>query len=112
MFLRADSKYVTVRTAEREYLIEEHEPIRIAPPVVEIPKSPRVQKERQAPLFQDLPDTPLPPLKLLDEADHNQETLSAETLEYTSRLIEKKLGDFGVMVKVLAAYPGPVITRY
>ena len=38
--------------------------------------------------------------------------MSAETLEFTSRLIEKKLKDFGVEVKVLAAYPGPVITRY
>ncbi len=97
---------------KREYLIEEHEPIRITQPVVDIPKSPRVQKEKQAPLFMDLPDTPLPPLKLLDEAAGDTETLSAETLEYTSRLIEKKLGDFGVQVKVLAAYPGPVITRY
>ena len=33
-------------------------------------------------------------------------------MEYTSRLIETKLGEFGVEVKVLAAYPGPVITRY
>jgi S-DNA-T family DNA segregation ATPase FtsK/SpoIIIE len=40
------------------------------------------------------------------------ETVSAETLEYTSRLIERKLADFGVQVKVLAALPGPVITRY
>ena len=38
--------------------------------------------------------------------------MSPETLEFTSRLIEKKLKDFGVEVKVLAAYPGPVITRY
>ena len=97
---------------KREHLTEVHEPIRIAPTVVDIPKSPRVQKEKQAPLFQELPDTPLPPLKLLDEADKVTETLSAETLEYTSRLIEKKLADFGVQVKVLAAYPGPVITRY
>lgn len=97
---------------KREQLVEVHEPIRIAPSVIEIPKSPRVQKEKQAPLFQDLPDTPLPPLKLLDDADAVTETLSAETLEYTSRLIEKKLADFGVQVKVLAAYPGPVITRY
>ena len=37
---------------------------------------------------------------------------SVESLEYTSRLIERKLADFGVEVKVLAAYPGPVITRY
>ena len=30
----------------------------------------------------------------------------------TSRLIEKKLKDFGVEVRVVAAAPGPVITRY
>jgi hypothetical protein len=35
-----------------------------------------------------------------------------ETLEYNSRLIERKLADFGVQVRSLAAYPGPVITRY
>jgi S-DNA-T family DNA segregation ATPase FtsK/SpoIIIE len=97
---------------KRELLIEEHAPIRIESPVVEIPKSSRVQKERQEPLFRDLPDTPLPPIKLLDEATSDIEVLSSETLEYTSRLIEKKLGDFGVQVRVLAAYPGPVITRY
>ncbi|MBS0301120.1 MAG: DNA translocase FtsK, partial [Proteobacteria bacterium] len=40
------------------------------------------------------------------------ETVAPETLEMTSRLIEKKLKDFGVEVKVVAAAPGPVITRY
>lgn len=35
-----------------------------------------------------------------------------ETLEFTSRLIERKLLDFGIEVKVIAAYPGPIITRY
>jgi S-DNA-T family DNA segregation ATPase FtsK/SpoIIIE len=38
--------------------------------------------------------------------------VSPETLEFTSRLIEKKLADFGVAATVVAAYPGPVITRY
>jgi S-DNA-T family DNA segregation ATPase FtsK/SpoIIIE len=37
---------------------------------------------------------------------------AAETLEFISRLIERKLGDFGVEVKVLSAHPGPVVTRY
>ena len=91
---------------------EDHPPLRIEAPVAEIRKSERVQKEKQAPLFEELPDTPLPPLKLLDEAAQGAETIAAETLEFTSRLIEKKLSDFGVAVKVLAAYPGPVITRY
>jgi S-DNA-T family DNA segregation ATPase FtsK/SpoIIIE len=117
---RADRKAGELATIEREAAVEEdrkriietHEPIRIEAPVREIPKSERVIKEKQVPLFHDLPDTPLPPLALLDEAPADAESMSAETLEFTSRLIEKKLKDFGVEVKVLAAYPGPVITRY
>ena len=91
---------------------EDHEPIRIEPGKIVIAKSDRVIKEKQKPLFEDLPDSPLPPLHLLDEASADMEMLSAETLEYTSRLIEKKLSDFGIEVKVVAAQPGPVITRY
>ncbi|HEV8257113.1 MAG TPA: DNA translocase FtsK 4TM domain-containing protein [Casimicrobiaceae bacterium] len=88
------------------------EPVVVVPSMVEVPKSERVVKERQKPLFQDLPDSPLPPLALLEDAPSAQEQISAETLEFTSRLIERKLADFGVAVKVLAAYPGPVITRF
>jgi S-DNA-T family DNA segregation ATPase FtsK/SpoIIIE len=117
---RQDRKAGVIATLEREVILEEdkkriiedHQPIRIEAPVIEIAKSERVIKEKQVPLFQDLPDTPLPPLALLDEAQRDVEAISGETLEYTSRLIEKKLSDFGVQVKVLAAYPGPVITRY
>jgi S-DNA-T family DNA segregation ATPase FtsK/SpoIIIE len=88
-------------------------PIKIEPQLVEVVKSPRLEKERQATLFQDLPgDSKLPPLALLDEAAEVQVTVSVETLEFTSRLIEKKLSDFGVEAKVVAAYPGPVVTRY
>jgi S-DNA-T family DNA segregation ATPase FtsK/SpoIIIE len=117
---RQDRKAGQIATQEREVIVEEdkkriiedHEPIFIEAPVAEIAKSERVTKEKQVPLFQDLPDTPLPPLALLDQPQRDVEAMSAETLEYTSRLIEKKLSDFGVQVKVLAAYPGPVITRY
>jgi len=92
--------------------LDVHEPIRIEPPAIQIPKSARVEREKQVPLFENLPDSLLPPLNLLDEPEKNPEVLSTETLEFTSRLIEKKLLDFGVEVKVVAAYPGPVITRY
>jgi len=91
---------------------EIHEPVHIEPQARQTPKSPRVEREKQAPLFENLPDSPLPPLNLLDEPDQVFEAISSETLEFTSRLIEKKLLDFGVEVKVVAAYPGPVITRY
>ena len=62
---------LTVRVlgeVKREH-VEERAPIRIEPPVTEIPKSKRVEKEKQKPLFEDLPDSPLPPLQLLDEPD-------------------------------------------
>ena len=92
--------------------VEEHKPIHIVPPVLEVPQSKRAEEEKQVPLFADMPDSPLPPLHLLDQPTHEIEVLSADTLEFTSRLIERKLMDFGVEVKVVAAYPGPVITRY
>ena len=80
--------------------------------MVEVPKSARVAKERQKPLFAEMPDSKLPQVALLDEALLRQETVSNETLEMTSRMIEKKLKDFGVEVRVVLAQPGPVITRY
>ncbi len=98
---------------ERVEIEEQHPiPVLIEPLPVEIPKSERVAKERQKPLFNELPDSNLPQVDLLDGATSRQEGVSAETLEMTSRLIEKKLKDFGVEVRVVAAAPGPVITRY
>jgi DNA segregation ATPase FtsK/SpoIIIE, S-DNA-T family len=116
---REDRKVGQVAAVKREVAvvqerakIVEAPPIRIEPQVVAVPKSERVEKEKQVSLFSDMPDTNLPPLSLLDEPPAAQETVSVETLEFTSRLIEKKLSDFGVDAKVVAAYPGPVITRY
>ena len=68
---------------------------------------------RQTPLFPEAVEGGLlPPLHLLEPAPPQTDRVSPETLEYTSRLIERKLADFGVQAAVLAAYPGPVITRY
>ena len=101
-------------TEKRKILREDHpEPIHIEPAVAQVEMSERAQAERQSVLFADLPpDTELPPIALLDAASVQQELVSPETLEFTSRLIEKKLADFGVATTVVAAYPGPVITRY
>jgi S-DNA-T family DNA segregation ATPase FtsK/SpoIIIE len=98
---------------EREEIIEHHPtPVVIEPVRVEVPQSVRVAKERQKPLFSDMPDSKLPQVDLLDAAQARQETVASETLEMTSRMIEKKLKDFGVEVRVVLAQPGPVITRY
>ena len=93
----------------------QHEPVVIAPAPVAIAPSERVLKERQKPLFTDSHaalSEGLPQVNLLDAPPAQQETVAPETLEMTSRLIEKKLKDFGVDVVVVQATPGPVVTRY
>jgi S-DNA-T family DNA segregation ATPase FtsK/SpoIIIE len=92
-----------------------HAPIVIAQAAPDIQPSQRVLKERQKPLFAELSQTKLPQVDLLDGVDvvrGREPLVTPETLEMTSRLIEKKLKDFGVEVRVVAASPGPVITRY
>jgi len=109
--VRAKKERDQVVEVERQ-VVEEHEPIVIEAPVVEVPQSTRVAKERQQALFVEPGDVKLPQVDLLDAAPPRQETVTPESLEMTSRLIEKKLRDFGVEVRVVAASPGPVITRY
>jgi S-DNA-T family DNA segregation ATPase FtsK/SpoIIIE len=91
---------------------QDRAPVQIEAPVLEIQQSARVLKEKQTSLFENLSDTALPPLNLLDPPANSVALPSTETLEFTSRLIERKLMDFGIEVKVLTALPGPVITRY
>jgi DNA segregation ATPase FtsK/SpoIIIE, S-DNA-T family len=120
---REREETLIVERAESEELhaapviLPKAEPQRVEPVLtdsfVDVPQSTRVAKERQKGLFIELPDSKLPQVDLLDGAPTvRQETVSPETLEMTSRLIEKKLKDFGVSVQVVAAMPGPVITRY
>ncbi len=118
-----DRKVGEVKSAERTELVEaKHEqfvheqPIRIEPAITNIPKSARVEKEKQKTLFV-APIEPgasgdLPAISLLDPPGVALESVAPETIEFTSRLIEKKLSDFGVSVMVVAAQAGPVITRY
>ncbi|HZV55349.1 MAG TPA: DNA translocase FtsK 4TM domain-containing protein, partial [Rhodocyclaceae bacterium] len=111
----AERREATVEGVRRKFEITP--PVRIEPVELEIPRAPkaeaRIEKERQQPLFFSGVGDALPPLRLLDEPVHDPASVpAAETLEFTSRLIERKLGDFGVEVKVVSAHPGPVVTRY
>ncbi len=116
----ADRKIGEVAAEEREEHVEEERvKIEDAPPVpiyrapLKVIKSERVEREKQQPLFAEMADTALPPLSLLLEPPEvKAESISADTLEFTSRLIERKLKEFNVEVKVISAHPGPVITRY
>ena len=117
--LKEDKRLGEQAARERESVVEEqlavvevHVPLVIAPTISDIAPSQRVAKERQKPLFAELADTRLPQVDLLDGVQQRSDSMTPESLEMTSRLIEKKLKDFGVEVRVVAASPGPVITRY
>ncbi len=74
--------------------------------------SKRVVKEKQRPLFKDMPADSLPPLDMLDEPHDQPPGYSEEALKALSKQVELKLADFGVTVDVVEVHPGPVITRF
>ncbi len=87
-------------------------PPRIEPVIAPMEKSERVEKERQAPLFETPAPGEIPPLGLLDDPPPKAGGYSDDALEAMSRLVELKLRDFGVEVEVVAVHPGPVVTRF
>jgi S-DNA-T family DNA segregation ATPase FtsK/SpoIIIE len=97
--------------AEKKKKLEDRDPVKILDIKSPAKESIRVKQEKQTNLFGDS-DSILPPLNLLDQPTKQVSVQSSETIEFISRLIEKKLLDFGIEAKVISAQPGPVITRY
>jgi S-DNA-T family DNA segregation ATPase FtsK/SpoIIIE len=54
----------------------------------------------------------LPPFTLLEESQHKDVRVKRDSLVTNSRILEKKLSDFGVEGRVVEVMPGPVITIY
>ena len=54
----------------------------------------------------------LPSVKFLDDPIPRPDTVDDENLKMKSRLLEKKLDDFGVKGSVVTVSPGPVITTF
>jgi S-DNA-T family DNA segregation ATPase FtsK/SpoIIIE len=110
---RAKAKRVEVRKADTRRQKNKSKP-RIEPQLVVAEQEPskRASREKQQPLFKDLPEGSLPPLELLEPPPTQPPGYSTEALEALSRQVELKLADFGVQVDVVAVHPGPVITRF
>jgi len=99
---------------------EKRKPVKIEPVVEQLEPSPRVEKEKQIPLFKSNgkgrgkgkgKDT-IPPLALLDRAPPRTGGYSKAALEAMSQQLELKLLDFGIEIQVESVHPGPVITRF
>jgi len=95
-------------------------PIAIKPrPVTPVPVTPTEKSsEKQFHLFDKKAETSkrkpgeMPPVSLLDAIENVRTGYSEESLAELSRLLETKLADFNVEVKVVEVHPGPVVTRF
>ena len=96
-----------------ESAVQHPQPVQIIEPVLQEAAAPACAWSRSA-RSRCSPNCPTAscPRWTCSMRQQRQESVSPETLEMTSRLIEKRLKDFGVEVHVVAAMPGPVITRY
>jgi S-DNA-T family DNA segregation ATPase FtsK/SpoIIIE len=90
-------------------------PVEVLPPdLTPLPKKRRDKNALPAP-----DSTPphegaytIPPLELLDTYEQDQIKPDPKKLQENARVLEEKLGDFGVQGKVTDILPGPVITMY
>jgi S-DNA-T family DNA segregation ATPase FtsK/SpoIIIE len=76
--------------------------------------TPQIAKKNQADIFKSkIPEkNELPSSELLDIIVNDVQGYSQEQLSDMSRLVEKALQDFNVLVEVTDVLPGPVITRF
>ncbi|HSP99669.1 MAG TPA: DNA translocase FtsK, partial [Candidatus Dormibacteraeota bacterium] len=54
----------------------------------------------------------VPPLRLLHTPKHDDVRIDEEGLRRSSQILEAKLGDFGIVGRVVEVRPGPVITTF
>jgi S-DNA-T family DNA segregation ATPase FtsK/SpoIIIE len=104
------------RKVEKQKREEKQDEMILPPMVVDKPASPKDKKqivEQQA--FEFLEDKQafqLPPISLLEAEIEKRQKIDRDSLIMNSRILEKKLLDYGVEGKVVEVRPGPVITVY
>jgi len=115
-------KMVRKERAEREKKLvkkkqEKKEGKEITPTVVvekpsPPPKKEEVVKQEAFEFLESSKTFQLPPISLLDAETEKRQKIDRDSLIMNSRILEKKLLDYGVEGKVVEVRPGPVITVY
>lgn len=87
-------------------------------PAIIVPPPPKKQPKTKEPTqehFEFLKATgefQLPPISFLDSPPEKAHVLDEESLRTNSKILEKKLKDYGVDGQVIAVTPGPVVNMY
>ncbi|MCX8118862.1 MAG: DNA translocase FtsK 4TM domain-containing protein [Desulfobacterota bacterium] len=88
------------------------------PPVVVVDRSPAHRKRTEVAeqttfnFGEERREFQLPPISLLDAETEKRQKIDRDSLVMNSRILEKKLLDYGVEGRVVEVRPGPVITVY
>ena len=83
-----------------------------APPVRKPPKKVVPPKQKMFDFMRSEGDFESPSISLLEDPEERPQSVNSESLRMQSKLLEKKLEDFGVNGQVVAVTPGPVITTF
>lgn len=108
-FFITKSKKTSLIQNQKKFLEEKNHKINST--ILDVQSSLILKSERTNKNFYNI-NSCLPPLSLLDKDTSIKETISKKILNINSRIIEKKMLDFGIKVKVIMTYPGPLITCY
>jgi len=115
-------KMVRKEGAEREKKLvkrkQERKEAKEVPPTVVVekpsppPKKEEVVKQEAFEFLESSKAFQLPPISLLEAEVEKRQKIDRDSLIMNSRILEKKLLDYGVEGKVVEVRPGPVITVY
>jgi S-DNA-T family DNA segregation ATPase FtsK/SpoIIIE len=86
--------------------------IKIQAPAPAPPQRPVRPKQKMFDFMHSEGEYQLPTVDLLEDPEDRPMSINDESLRMQSKLLEKKLEDFGVKGEVVAVTPGPVITTF
>lgn len=109
------------RLHETKELIKEEKSKQVESPTIVIDRKNKTKEAKPKEVQETLPfldmvkpkeGSLLPPVSLLDDIEKEEKGIDKESILMNSRILVKKLKDFGVEGEVTEVHPGPVITMY
>lgn len=101
-----------VRQKQEKKQSQETVPAVVVEKTVPVPKKDEEMKQEAFAFLESSKTFQLPPISLLEAEIEKRQKIDRESLIMNSRILEKKLLDYGVEGKVVEVRPGPVITVY